>query len=126
MNLAQWTLKKTAGMRLAHQAIMAQDAAQTLRSEREAVRAHHRRTHGEDFHDEGTPEVIHVGDIYQSTPGQPRSAGLGTLAKLGVAGALLASGGGLGAGLAAYFAQRPQTTDTDTRYELRLVPEAEK
>ena len=117
-----------ASLRTAHEALMVDDAQQLLRLDREVIRKHH-----------GLPattedEVIHVGDIYQTTSQSPKVAtvakGVGTLGKLAIAAGLLGSGAGIGAAipLALEFLKPDPVavvdtdTDTDTQFELRLLP----
>lgn len=125
--------ERWAGVRLAHEAAMLEDAQQTLKTAREVVRKH------SDLPAATEDEVIHVGDIYQTTtttaPGAKvatvATKGLGTFGKLAAAAALVASGAGVGALVPlAIDAMRPDPaavvdTDTDTQFELRLLPTEE-
>lgn len=91
--------------RLAHEAVMLQDAAESLRLDRARTQAHQREFLGPSWSDPQGGEVIHIGDVHQAAPlpvakevsaSQPST--VGTLAKVAMA---FAVGGPIGAGLAA-------------------------
>jgi|LUML01.1.fsa_nt_gb hypothetical protein len=125
-------LKEIGKIRIADEAIMMQDVQELLAMEREKVRAHNRRFLGGDFeeHDMGN---IHIGDVNQSAPLVSTPSAPSSLTRKAIAAGLLALGGSAGAGgLALYeYLTRPQPpaaesfvdTDTDTEYEMKLVPE---
>lgn len=133
--------------RLAHEAVMLQDAAETLKLDRARTQAHQREFLGPAWSDPQGGEVIHIGDSYQALPAQaaasplpvaqpvqPSSIG-GTLAKLGIGAALVATGAGLAPGWSLIASamkdrltvQQPATTTAQPQtppnfYGLELVP----
>ncbi len=86
--LGQW-----ARVRLAHEAVMLEDATQVLRQARAGVRGHapHAAESAEDS------AMIHIGDLVQHHHAPPAS-GLGQLAKGLIGAGLLATGIGIPAG----------------------------
>jgi len=127
--------------RLAHEAVMLQDAAESLRLDRARTQAHQREFLGPSWSDPQGGEVIHIGDVHQAVPlpiakevpaSQPST--ISTLAKVAMA---FAVGGPIGAGLAAIpivqsYLSRPATVAQPTPvetpgikpniYGLELVP----
>lgn len=94
--LNQDLLDKWAKVRLAHEAMMVQDAQEQLAQSRRAVSEHY-KANGFDMPDEDMGS-IHIGDQYTTpAPAAPAPAALSGLAKAGIvtAGAL-ALGGGAG------------------------------
>lgn len=90
-----------AKLRMGHEAVMLQDAAEVLRTNRGVVKAHSREFLGPSWQEPGDDGVIHIGDVNQTVPQQTAatpSAALGTLAKIGLA---FAVSGPIGAGIAA-------------------------
>lgn len=88
--LQQWV-----GLRMAHEAVMVEDAQALLKQNREQVAAHYRNNGLETTPEE--PSVIHVGNVTNhlapaAAPAAQPSSGLGALAKLGIGAALLGSG----------------------------------
>ena len=135
MEWIECLLNQYGKLKLAQDAKDLEDSRALLATDREAVRAHYRRTHGEYFRvaagDDGDG-MIHIGDQHQYYRTQePRDRSAGLLLKLALAGGLLATGAGSGIGAALLVdALRPQAgppaggahQDQDTRYELRLEP----
>jgi hypothetical protein len=139
-------LEKYGRLKLAQEAKDLDDARNVLATDREVVRAHHRRTLGESFRQKGDDDsMIHIGDrhdhvhVEETHTNGRRGLLAGPLGKLAVAAGLIASGAGAGAGglllleaLQAGPAQNsrwdppvgmhPDQTDQDTRFELRLGP----
>ena len=136
-------LEKYGRLKLAQEAKDLDDARKVLATDREVVRAHHRRTLGEQFRQEGDDDgMIHIGDRHEHvhvSETHPPAGGpgplAGRLAKLALAAGLAASGAGAGAGAVLLLdALRPApapappaasdhgTADHDTRFELRLGP----
>lgn len=131
-----------AKLRLGHEAVMLQDAEATLRTDRERVKAHQREFLGPSWRDPEGEGVIHIGDVHQpptvvSPVAQP--AGLSTLGKIAVGGALaLLAGTPIGAAVLAVpvlqallnrpapvvtqptATPQPQPTVDQTLYDLRL------
>lgn len=91
-----------AKLRMGHEAVMLQDAAEVLRTNRGVVKAHSREFLGPSWQEPGEDGVIHIGDVNQTVPQQtaPQAApaALGALAKIGLA---FAISGPIGAGIAA-------------------------
>ena len=106
------TLKKWAGIRMAHEAVMMQDAQEILRLNRDGIK-HHQTNMATMPGDKQTAEDdmgnIRVGDEIHYHQQQQAANGLSSLAKMGLVGAGLAIGGPL-AGLATYLATKPATT----------------
>ncbi|HUG91377.1 MAG TPA: hypothetical protein VML55_11115 [Planctomycetaceae bacterium] len=136
-------LEKYGRLKLAQEAKDLDDARKVLATDREVVRAHHRRTLGEQFRQEGDDDgMIHIGDrhehvhVTETHPANGRTGLLsGPLAKLALAAGLAASGAGAGAGAVLLLdALRPSArqtpspvvdqpaSDRDTHFELRLGP----
>jgi len=101
--------KQWAQTRLAHEAVMLQDAAGVLAEQREAVRAHREQAGGKTNRPEEMGDIT-IGDqihYHQATPpaASPNSAptaaasGLSNLAKAGILAAAMATGGLPAAGL---------------------------
>ena len=126
-------LKELSKIRVADEAMMMQDAQELLSMDRAKVRAHNRRFLGDDY-EENDMGNIHVGDVNHtslpvSAPSAPSSFGRKAIA----AGLLALGGGSVGAGGMALYeflsSQPPPAaesfvdTDTDTEYEMKLVPE---
>lgn len=88
--LGQW-----ARVRLAHEAVMLEDATQVLRQARSGVRGHapHSPESAEDS------SMIHIGDLVQHHHAPPTGAGLGKLGAALLGAALTAGTGGMGLGL---------------------------
>lgn len=117
--------------RLAHEAVMLQDAAESLRLDRARTQAHQREFLGPSWSDPQGGEVIHIGDVHQAAPlpvakevpaSQPST--IGTLAKVAMA---FAVGGPIGAGLAAIpivqsYLSRPATVAQPTPVETPEIP----
>lgn len=85
--LGQW-----ARARLAHEAVMLEDAQAVLRQARAGVRGHHRTS--------AEPEsesMIHIGDLVQHHH-PPQPSGIGQFAKAAIGAGLLATGLGIPAG----------------------------
>ena len=132
MEWIECLLNQYGKLKLAQDAKDLEDSRKLLATDREAVRAHQRRTHGEHFRENAQDDgegMIHIGDQHQYYRMQePKQSGTGTLLKLALAGALLGSGVGSGFGAAMLLdvlrsqpvAPAPDHVDRDTRYELRL------
>lgn len=115
---------------LARNAVLLADSDQVLRDSREVVKALNRRTFGGDYMPGDDDTNIHIGDI-TNQPVAQQSGGKRGLSPLvgGLIGAgLLATGGPL-ALLAwnaiskpAVPAAVPSFRDTDTQYEIKLLP----
>tara|TARA_R110000824_G_scaffold54321_1_gene149876 strand:- start:117 stop:548 length:432 start_codon:yes stop_codon:yes gene_type:complete len=124
-------LKEIGKIRIADEAIMMQDLQELLAMDRAKVKAHDRRFLGGDFEEQDMGN-IHVGDVNQSAPLASTPSARGNLAKSAAVAALLALGGGTGVGgmaLFEYLTSKPVPsaesfidTDTDTEYEMKLVP----
>ena len=139
-------LEKYGRLKLAQEAKDLDDARKVLATDREVVRAHHRRTLGESFRQESDDDsMIHIGDRHEHvhveethTNGR-RGLLAGPLGKLAVAAGLIASGAGAGAGGLMLLealregtepnasstvpsAMQPGHADQDTQFELRLGP----
>ena len=139
-------LEKYGRLKLAQEAKDLDDARNVLATDREVVRAHHRRTLGESFRQESDDDrMIHIGDRHEHvhveethTNGR-RGLLSGPLGKLAVAAGLIASGAGAGAGGLMLLealragpgptlpptppsAVQPGHADQDTHFELRLGP----
>jgi len=99
---AKWARQK-AGLAVAHEAVLLDDAKQLLASDRDATRAHQQQTNPPAAGGEGDG-MIHVGDqtIHQHVPPPPASSVPRLLAAAALAGLGL-GGAGLGAGAAAYL-----------------------
>jgi hypothetical protein len=136
-------LEKYGRLKLAQEAKDLEDARKVLATDREVVRAHHRRTLGESFREESDDEgMIHIGDRHEHVhvsethaPDGRRGLLSGALGKLALTAGLVASGAGAGAGAALLLdafrsAPTPHPTpvavpdhdDQDTHFELRLGP----
>jgi len=109
---------------------MMADKQELLAMNRAKVRAHDRRFLG-DIEEEEVGN-IHIGDLNQVAPQQSAPSARSGLAKSAGVAALLALGGGTGAGglaLLEYLTSKPvpavesfEDTDTNTEYEMKLVP----
>ena len=127
-------LRKYGGLDLAHKAMMIQDARAVLAMDRKQTRELNLlAATGEaeiDEEDDDMPGDIIIGDQYHTTPAA--TSKLSPLLKLAVAGALLASGAGVGAAVPIVLdllADKPaqevrEVQDSDTKYEFDL-PDAE-
>lgn len=133
MEWIECLLNQYGKLKLAQDAKDLEDSRALLATDRESVRAHQRRTHGEYFRENGQDDgegMIHIGDQHQYYRLPERKAqNTGTLLKLALAGGLLATGAGSGIGAALLVdALRPKAgaatpaerADRDTQYELRL------
>ena len=117
--------------RLAHEAVMLQDAAESLRLDRARTQAHQREFLGPSWSDPQGGEVIHIGDVHQAAPlpvakevpaSQPST--ISTLAKVAMA---FAVGGPIGAGLAAIpivqsYLSKPAAVAQPTPAETPEIP----
>ena len=65
-------LENLGKVRLAHEAVMLNDANQTLHLNREGLRAHHQKMHGTP--PKPSEEMIHLGDVHNSTTSTPPPA----------------------------------------------------
>ena len=125
-------LKKIGKLRVADEAIMMQDVQELLAMERDKARAHNRKFLGGDF-EESDMGNIHIGDVNQSAPLASTPSAPGRLARTALMAGVLALGGGAGAGglaLYEYLTSQPapsaesfEDTDTNTEYEMKLVPD---
>ena len=111
-------------LRLAQEANLVQDSREVLATEREVVRAHHRRNLGDDFQQEGEMGDLHVGDVVHNHHQQKSKTG-GSLLTQGLVTAGLLASGGIGASIPMLLGMTPRAEpqsfkDEDTRYELRL------
>lgn len=122
-----------AKLRMGHEAIMLQDAAEVLRTNRGMVKAHNREFLGPSWKESAEDGVIHIGDVNQSAPQQVTQAAspLSALAKICLA---FAISGPIGAGIAAIPLIQswlskpaavapvapPATPNPQTLYDLRL------
>jgi hypothetical protein len=100
------TAREWARTRLAHEAVMLQDAQQTLALDRARTSAHQREFLGSAFV-EPAADMIHIGDVHQvvpqtvavpampATPPVAQQKGLGTLSKAAIGAALIATGAGI-------------------------------
>ena len=133
MEWIECLLNQYGKLKLAQDAKDLEDSRKLLATDRETVRAHQRRAHGEHFRENGQDDgegMIHIGDQHQYYRMQePKSQNTGTLLKLALAGGLLATGAGSGIGAAllvdalrsrAEATIAPERADRDTQYELRL------
>lgn len=115
--LGQWW--KT---RLAHEAMMLQDAQQTLKQDRAATKAHTENTHGRPMETEND-DMIHIGDhVTVQQPAQAKG-GVSKLAAAGLVAASLLGGGAVVAGLMNH-AQQPtaspmKASEYDVRFKLK-------
>lgn len=110
-------LRRWYGLRLAHEAILADDAQRVLKDARDATRAHNARIDSPDFGEAVSQQReqaaedamgIHVGDVYyppQAAPvqvvAQPeprRQSVIGAVARAAIGAGLIATGAGAGAG----------------------------
>ena len=92
-------LEKYGRLKLAQEAKDLDDARNVLATDREVVRAHHRRTLGESFRQKGDDDsMIHIGDrhdhvhVEETHANGRRGLLAGPLGKLAVAAGLIASG----------------------------------
>ncbi len=125
-------LRKYGSLDLAHRAVMLQDAQEVLATDRRQTRELNLlAATGEAMIDEedDMPGDIIIGDHYHTQPA-PKKSSMGTLGKVAIAGALLASGVGAGAAIPIVLdllnnkTQQIQDTDTNTQYEFDL-PDAD-
>ena len=126
-------LKDLSKIRTADEAVLLQDAQELLAMDRAKIRAHNQQFLGGDY-EESDMGNIHVGDVnHVPSPASAPSA-RSSLARSAMAAALLALGGGTGAGglaLYEYFTSNPpaaesfEDTDTNTEYEMKLVEDPE-
>jgi len=127
-------LKDLSKIRTADEAVLLQDAQELLAMDRAKIRAHNRQFQGGDYEEQDMGN-IHVGDVnHVPAPASAPSARSGLAKSAGVA-ALLALGGGTGAGglaLYEYLTSQPapavesfEDTDTNTEYEMSILPEEE-
>ena len=126
-------LKDLSKIRTADEAVLLQDAQELLAMDRAKVRAHNQQFLGGDY-EENDMGNIHVGDVnHVPSPASAPSA-RSSLARSAMAAALLALGGGTGAGglaLYEYLTSEPPAaesfidtdTDTNTEYEMSILPE---
>jgi hypothetical protein len=130
-------LKELSKIRTADEAVMMQDAHELLAMERAKARAHSRKFLGDDY-EEGEVGNIHVGDVNHAPLSvDPAPSARSSLARSAMAAALLALGGGAGAGgLALYEFLNSEPvpaaesfidtdTDTNTEYEMSILPKEE-
>ena len=129
-------LKELSKIRTADEAVMMQDAHELLAMERAKARAHSRRFLGDDYEEEEVGN-IHVGDVNHAPSIAPAPSARSSLARSAMAAALLALGGGTGAGglaLYEYLTSEPvpaaesfvdTDTDTNTEYEMSILPKEE-
>ena len=123
--------KELGKIRIAAEAIMMQDVQELLAMERDKARAHNRKFLGGDF-EESDMGNIHIGLVNQPAPLASTRSARSKLARSAAVAALLALGGGTGAGglaLYEYLTSKPvpaaesfEDTDTNTEYEMKLVP----
>ncbi len=122
-----------AKLRVGHEAVMLQDAAEVLRTNRGIVKAHNREFLGPAWQETGDDGVIHIGDVNQSAPQQVAQSAspLSAMAKIFLA---FAISGPIGAGIAAIPliqswlskpavvapVNPPATPNPQTLYDLRL------
>jgi hypothetical protein len=118
---AKKVMENLANVRLAHEAMMLNDAKSTLKTNRAVVKSHHKEAMGDAFVEDDADDTIHIGDshIYQNaTPPQqaqvssPIVKGLSPLV-LG----LIIGGTGLGgtiAGAAINYLLSPDVTANKT------------
>tara|TARA_R100001594_G_scaffold29299_4_gene54781 strand:+ start:7004 stop:7435 length:432 start_codon:yes stop_codon:yes gene_type:complete len=128
-------LKEIGKIRIADEAILMQDLQELLAMDRAKVKAHNQRFLGGDFeeHDMGN---IHIGDVNQSAPLASTPSAPSSLTRKAIAAGLLALGGGTGIGGMALYeyltappvpsAESFQDTDTNTEYEMMIVPRADE
>ena len=116
-------------LRIADEAVMMADKQELLAMDRAKVRAHDRRFLGADMEEQEMGN-IHIGDVNQSVPQTSAPSASGSLGRKAlIAGLLALSGGGVGAGaIALYELLTPEppsaaeSIDTDTEYEMKLIP----
>ena len=109
---------------------MMQDVQELLAMDRAKVRAHDRRFLGADI-EENDMGNIHIGDVNQAAPQSLAPSAPSSFSRKAIAAGLLAlGGGGFGAGAMAIYdylnSQPPpavESIDTDTEYEMKLVPD---
>lgn len=128
-------VKKLMHLTIAEKMVMLQDQRQLLADDAELARATNRKNIGADY---SPPKADEMGDMYLgdvTIVNEPAKAakqgggdGLGRLAKLGIAAALIGTGVGAGAGiplaisaLSQPAAQSFTDTDTDTTFDL-VIP----
>lgn len=127
-------LKDLSKIRTADEAVLLQDAQELLAMDRAKIRAHNQQFLGGDY-EESDMGNIHVGDVnHVPSPASAPSA-RSSLARSAMAAALLALGGGTGAGGLALYeflnsepvpaAESFEDTDTNTEYEMKLVEDPE-
>ena len=125
-------LKEIGKIRIADEAIMMEDVRELLAMDRAKVRAHNRRFLGDVSEEE--MGNIHIGDVNQAAPLMPAPSAPSSFSRKAIAAGLLAlGGGGVGAGGMAIYdyltsdpppaAESFVDTDTDTEYEMKLVPD---
>lgn len=139
LKAAEEMAAKLAGLRIAHEAVMLEDAQDLLKLNRESVRAHQQAMATGTTPAAGGEDVIHVGDVIQmvqptteasvavAPAAAPTSTWKSTVGKVATAAALVAGGAGAGTLIpwALGLYGRPATTaapgpDRDTQYELRF------
>ena len=115
---------------------MLEDAREVLRNQRQTVAGHQTAMTGLPAASGVEDMGIHIGDVtvnQSPAPAPPASSGLSTTAKAAMIGTALLGAGGLGAAVPlainalrepapAVAPQTPGMNDTDTQYQLRLVP----
>ena len=122
-------LKEIGKIRIADEAIMMQDVQELLAMDRAKVRAHDRRFLGADIEEKDMGN-IHIGDVNQTVPQSLAPSAPSSFGRKAIAAGLLAlGGGGVGVGAMAildYLNSQPppaaESFDTDTEYEMKLVP----
>jgi len=125
-----------AGVRMAHEAMMLDDADKLLKQNREQIAAHYKAMGLETQPEE--PSVIHVGNVTNNhaapvaaappPAAQPATSGLGTLAKFGVGAALLGSGAAVPLAINALWPEdKPAVVSTfdPSKWEI-IIPQDKK
>lgn len=131
MEMAERVAETLPGLKAAAAAVGLQDHQRMLRDHARRVKDSHRLMAeaaglkvDESVDDMG--DIIITGDITHQPPKEKPPAPLGTLAKVGMAAALLGTGAAIPLGVNALAnrpASAPAVTDNDTPWELRIVPE---
>ena len=103
MSWVEMLLNNYGKLKLASEAVMVEDRQKLLRDGRDSVKAWNQTILGDAMPaPKDTPagdDMIHIGDAVTHQHFPPPKTGLGTLAKLGVGAALIATGAGAGLGV---------------------------
>lgn len=122
------------GLRMAHEAVMVDDAQAVLKAAREQTTAHYKEM-GLDAQPEDTG-MVHVGPVTNNytaqaapTPAPAAAKGLSTLAKTGIAAALLGSGAGIPLAISALWPDKSKPAVEQvfdpSKWEI-VIPQAAK